>query len=202
MGAGTLYGSLKRMLADGLIEEAGDRPDPMLDDERRRYYRLIALGRLAFEAELRRYREVVLIAQRRGIAKQSHWTDRLFELGWTLLDRCTDTVKISLRPNAFQTPGRSSSSMCSEHGSRLFILDRIKHTPCCHNVEGRRRRAMLIHKAFELMNLSRSERTERAIVTFGHRIDSVEACGPRQGSFSWPNASNPDRNPGHLDWWG
>jgi DNA-binding PadR family transcriptional regulator len=44
MGTGTLYGSLKRMLADGLIEEAGDRPDPTLDDERRRYYRLTDLG--------------------------------------------------------------------------------------------------------------------------------------------------------------
>src|SRR5215472_13147151 len=34
MGTGTLYGSLKRMLADGLVEEAGERPDPALDDER------------------------------------------------------------------------------------------------------------------------------------------------------------------------
>lgn len=67
MGADTLHGSLKRMLANGLIEEAGDRPDPMLGDERRRYYRLTALGRQAFEAELRRYREVVLIAQRRRL---------------------------------------------------------------------------------------------------------------------------------------
>lgn len=39
----------------------------MLDDERRRHYRLTALGRQAFEAELRRYREVVLIAQRRRL---------------------------------------------------------------------------------------------------------------------------------------
>lgn len=92
MSAGTLYGSLKRMLADGLIEEAGDRPDPMLDDERRRYYRLIALGRLAFEAELRRYREVVLIAQRRGIAWQftprdaRHKLERLYPVKASPLD--------------------------------------------------------------------------------------------------------------------
>src|SRR6266849_596090 len=65
MGTGTLYGSLKRMLADGLIEEAGERPDPALDDERRRYYRLTQLGRRAFNAELRRYAEVVAVAQRR-----------------------------------------------------------------------------------------------------------------------------------------
>lgn len=67
MGTGTLYGSLKRMLADGLIEEAGERPDPALDDERRRYYRLSALGRRAVAAELRRYAEVVEIAARRRL---------------------------------------------------------------------------------------------------------------------------------------
>ena len=44
MGPGTLYGSLKRMLADGLVEEADARPDPELDDERRRYYRVTAIG--------------------------------------------------------------------------------------------------------------------------------------------------------------
>jgi DNA-binding PadR family transcriptional regulator len=67
MGTGTLYGSLKRMLADGLIEEAGDRPDPALDDERRRYYRLTALGRQALNTELRRYAEVVAVAQCRRL---------------------------------------------------------------------------------------------------------------------------------------
>jgi DNA-binding PadR family transcriptional regulator len=65
MGTGTLYGSLKRMLADGLIEEAGERPDPALDDERRRYYRLTELGRQAFEAELARYARVVSLASQR-----------------------------------------------------------------------------------------------------------------------------------------
>ena len=45
MGPGTLYGSIKRMLAAGLIEESGERPDPALDDERRRYYRLTDFGR-------------------------------------------------------------------------------------------------------------------------------------------------------------
>jgi DNA-binding PadR family transcriptional regulator len=67
MGTGTLYGSLKRMLGAGLIEEAGDRPDPALDDERRRYYRLTAVGRLAFTTELQRYAEVVSIAQQRRL---------------------------------------------------------------------------------------------------------------------------------------
>jgi DNA-binding PadR family transcriptional regulator len=67
MGTGTLYGSLKRMLADGLIEEAGERPDPALDDERRRYYRLTELGRQAFETELARYARVVALASQRRL---------------------------------------------------------------------------------------------------------------------------------------
>src|SRR5688500_3257650 len=45
MGSGTLYGAIKRMLEQGLIEEADERPDPALDDQRRRYYRLTRLGR-------------------------------------------------------------------------------------------------------------------------------------------------------------
>jgi DNA-binding PadR family transcriptional regulator len=67
MGTGTLYGSLKRMLADGLIEEAGEQPDPTRTDERRRYYRLTELGRRAFTSELQRYNEVVIIASRRSL---------------------------------------------------------------------------------------------------------------------------------------
>jgi DNA-binding PadR family transcriptional regulator len=67
MGTGTLYGSIKRMLADGLIAEAGERPDPALDDERRRYYRLTNLGRRAFTAELQRYAQVVALAEQRRL---------------------------------------------------------------------------------------------------------------------------------------
>src|SRR5215469_7833269 len=67
MGTGTLYGSLKRMLTDGLIAEAGERPDPALDDERRRYYRLTDLGRRAFLTELQRYQEVISIANQRRL---------------------------------------------------------------------------------------------------------------------------------------
>lgn len=51
LGSGTLYGSVKRMLDQGLIEEADERPDPALDDQRRRYYRLTALGRRVGAAE-------------------------------------------------------------------------------------------------------------------------------------------------------
>lgn len=78
MGTGTLYGSLKRMLADRLIDEAGERPDPALDDERRRYYRLTELGSQALGAELRRYARVVSLAgQRRLLPRPSLEVTRL-----------------------------------------------------------------------------------------------------------------------------
>ena len=57
MGNGTLYGSLKRMLADGLIEDAGERADS--DDTRRKYYRLTPRGRAAMHAEIQRYRDTL-----------------------------------------------------------------------------------------------------------------------------------------------
>jgi DNA-binding PadR family transcriptional regulator len=53
-GPGTLYTSIKRLLSSGLIEESDDRPDPKLDDERRRYYGLTALGRKVLSAESER----------------------------------------------------------------------------------------------------------------------------------------------------
>ena len=56
---GTLYRAVSRLLTDRLIEESETRPDPEEDDERRRYYRLKAFGRLVAEAEARRM-EVML----------------------------------------------------------------------------------------------------------------------------------------------
>jgi DNA-binding PadR family transcriptional regulator len=67
MGTGTLYGSIKRMLADSLVEETGSRPAPELDDERRRYYRLTDQGRVALDAEVQRYARVVTVAQGRNL---------------------------------------------------------------------------------------------------------------------------------------
>jgi DNA-binding PadR family transcriptional regulator len=51
MGPGTLYGSIKRMIDQGLLEETDERPDPALDDQRRRYYRLTDLGQRVGAAE-------------------------------------------------------------------------------------------------------------------------------------------------------
>jgi len=43
-GPGVLYGSINKMLEQGLIEESDERPASHLDDERRRYYRITRLG--------------------------------------------------------------------------------------------------------------------------------------------------------------
>ena len=55
----TLYGSIKRLIEAGLIEESDERPAPELDDARRRYYRLTALGRSVLDAECERLQELV-----------------------------------------------------------------------------------------------------------------------------------------------
>ena len=62
LGPGVLYGSINKMLELGLIEEAEDRPDPHLDDERRRYYRITSFGRKAAQAEAARMRELIQLA--------------------------------------------------------------------------------------------------------------------------------------------
>lgn len=63
MGPGTLYGSIKRMLAEGLIMESGERPDPALDDERRRYYRITDFGQRVAQAETQRLYQLLRVAQ-------------------------------------------------------------------------------------------------------------------------------------------
>ena len=64
---GTLYNLLKRMLEDNWIEELDERPDPALDDERRRYYRLTALGERVASLEAERLSNLVRTAQRQGV---------------------------------------------------------------------------------------------------------------------------------------
>lgn len=62
VGPGVLYGAINKMLELGFIEESDERPDPHLDDERRRYYRITARGRQAARAEMARMRELVDLA--------------------------------------------------------------------------------------------------------------------------------------------
>jgi DNA-binding PadR family transcriptional regulator len=64
MGPGSLYGSIKKLVAEGLIEQSDVRPDPALDDERRKYYRLTALGEAVCAAELERLSNLVTRTQR------------------------------------------------------------------------------------------------------------------------------------------
>jgi DNA-binding PadR family transcriptional regulator len=59
----TLYGSIKRLIEAELIEESDERPAPELDDARRRYYRLTALGRQVLDAECERLQELVRAIQ-------------------------------------------------------------------------------------------------------------------------------------------
>ncbi|HEX2596518.1 MAG TPA: PadR family transcriptional regulator [Luteimonas sp.] len=59
LGPGTLYGSIRKLIEAGLIEETGERPDPEHDDERRRYYRIAGAGRRAVAAETDRLERLV-----------------------------------------------------------------------------------------------------------------------------------------------
>jgi DNA-binding PadR family transcriptional regulator len=64
MGPGTLYGAIKRMLAEGLIEESEERPDPALDDQRRRYYRITGAGERSRATEVARLETLLRNARR------------------------------------------------------------------------------------------------------------------------------------------
>ncbi len=70
LSAGTLYGSIKRLLEEGLIIELRERqrPEKASDDERRRYYRLTPLGRKAARAEVSRMAELLEQARAHGLA--------------------------------------------------------------------------------------------------------------------------------------
>src|SRR5215204_3577394 len=67
----TLYGSLKRLIQNGIIVESGERPAPELDDARRRYYKLTPLGPKVLDLESQRLRDLVRVldARRRQEAR-------------------------------------------------------------------------------------------------------------------------------------
>jgi DNA-binding PadR family transcriptional regulator len=66
---GTLYRALGRLLDTGLIEELDERPAPDLDDQRRRYYRLTALGQRVARAEAERLASQVSAARARRLLR-------------------------------------------------------------------------------------------------------------------------------------
>jgi DNA-binding PadR family transcriptional regulator len=70
LGPGTLYGAISRLLDEGLIEECAERPDPEMDDERRRYYRLTNLGGRVLAAETERLEDLVRAARSTRVVRK------------------------------------------------------------------------------------------------------------------------------------
>ena len=64
---GSLYGSIRRMIEAGLIQETNERPDPELDDERRRYYGLTDFGRRVLTSEAGRIAQAMAVIQGKHI---------------------------------------------------------------------------------------------------------------------------------------
>jgi len=66
---GNLYRVIKRLLANGLVAEAGRRETADAEGERRRYYRITPLGRRVVAAELRRLQEMMKLPAVRTIVR-------------------------------------------------------------------------------------------------------------------------------------
>jgi DNA-binding PadR family transcriptional regulator len=69
LGPGAVYTTIRRLLDDGLIEESDERPDPEVDDQRRRYYKLTGTGKAAVGAEARRLETLVQAARPWALAQ-------------------------------------------------------------------------------------------------------------------------------------
>lgn len=67
LSPGTLYAIVRRFVNDGVIAESDERPDPALDDERRRYYRLTDFGRELARAEGRRMETALGMARAKSL---------------------------------------------------------------------------------------------------------------------------------------
>jgi DNA-binding PadR family transcriptional regulator len=68
LSPGTLYGSIRRMLDEGIIAELSERQRPDEDDERRRYYRITPFGRAVAQAEAARLSTLLRQARAVGLA--------------------------------------------------------------------------------------------------------------------------------------
>jgi DNA-binding PadR family transcriptional regulator len=79
LGPGTLYGSIKRMLAQGLVKESDERLDPEIDDQRRRYYRITDFGWQVAGAEAERLAGLVDTARQKKLLREPR--PRLFPEG-------------------------------------------------------------------------------------------------------------------------
>jgi DNA-binding PadR family transcriptional regulator len=74
LSTGTLYGIIKRLLADGLIVESASRPAPARDDERRRYYRLTVFGRQVAHAEAGRLERMLDLVRAKSLLRRTRNT--------------------------------------------------------------------------------------------------------------------------------
>ena len=70
LSAGTLYGIIKRLLAEGMITECTERPAPEHDDSRRRYYHLTDWGRQVAVAEAERMEKLIVMARGKRLLKK------------------------------------------------------------------------------------------------------------------------------------
>jgi DNA-binding PadR family transcriptional regulator len=70
LGPGTLYGAISRLLEDGIVAESEERPDPEMDDTRRRYYRLTQLGGRVLTAETERLADLVKAARSTKVVRK------------------------------------------------------------------------------------------------------------------------------------
>jgi DNA-binding PadR family transcriptional regulator len=71
LGPGTLYRSIKQMLSEELIIELDERPDPALDDQRRRYYRLTDFGQRVLKAEIAQLERILDVARAKQLLRGS-----------------------------------------------------------------------------------------------------------------------------------
>ncbi|HXA07971.1 MAG TPA: PadR family transcriptional regulator [Bryobacteraceae bacterium] len=69
LSTGTLYGIIKRLLAEGLIAESRTRPAAEMDDSRRRYYRVTQTGRELAAAEAVRMEKLIARARAKRLIK-------------------------------------------------------------------------------------------------------------------------------------
>jgi DNA-binding PadR family transcriptional regulator len=74
LSAGTLYTLIRRFVQEGVIVESDERPDPSLDDERRRYYRITDFGRLVAHAEAARMESTLSMARAKNLIPKARLT--------------------------------------------------------------------------------------------------------------------------------
>lgn len=74
LSAGTLYTLIRRFVQEGVIVESAERPDPALDDERRRYYRITDFGRLVAQAEAARMEATLGMARAKNLIAKTRLT--------------------------------------------------------------------------------------------------------------------------------